>query len=61
VTELPPFNTKTECSKCGAAYYRLRYQFDYIHTDSELRLVECIVKTCSNCGYRWNERPKDAA
>ena len=58
--ELPLYNPKSVCRKCGykdkeakSSYLESWYGGTYYHPAS-------IIRTCRNCGYKWQEKPLDA-
>ena len=52
MTDLPPYNPRTGCAKCGYDHSSTKYQ---VHPEHLLRM-------CLNCGYQWHEAvlPEDA-
>ena len=49
---LPPFDRGKACVKCGSIGARVEYRQWSRH--------DCLKRTCSECGYSWDEAPLDA-
>lgn len=56
--DLPPYDEKARCLKCGYSEVATRYHFtrDQPGCDAlPVTLAEHLCRTCGRCGYRWQE------
>lgn len=60
MTDLPPFDPKPTCPKCGGTRIRVFWQQAITDPLGGRDLPECMIRTCKRCYYDWRELPLDA-
>ena len=65
---LPPYSGNTKCAKCGNRVWYTTKRFRSVThrcvTDKDVEKygrenVDCLVRTCRDCNYEWEELPLD--
>ena len=55
---LKPYDKEAVCKKCSNERISNRYTYRYENVNGVvLQNYETIKRTCSNCGYMWDELP----